>query len=60
MPLSCHDCNQEKDGQPLADFFTLSKGLRRRLKKQGHTSNAWLERVQRQQQRPLRDASAGD
>ncbi|MDR5899518.1 RNA-guided endonuclease IscB [Halomonas vilamensis] len=58
LTLSCHDCNTEKDRQPLADFFATNKGLKKRLKKCGHTSEARLERVQRQQQRPLRDASA--
>ncbi|MDR5898430.1 RNA-guided endonuclease IscB [Halomonas vilamensis] len=58
LTLSCHDCNQEKARLPLADFFATSKGLKKRLKKHGHTAKARLERVQRQQQCPLRDASA--
>ncbi|MDR5898021.1 RNA-guided endonuclease IscB [Halomonas vilamensis] len=58
LTLSCHDCNTEKDRQPVADFVATSKGLRRRLKKHGYTAEARLERVQRQQRRPLRDASA--
>ncbi|MDR5898489.1 RNA-guided endonuclease IscB [Halomonas vilamensis] len=58
LTLSCHGCNTEKDRQPLADFFATSKGLKKRLKKCGHTAEARLERVQCQQQRPLRDASA--
>lgn len=58
LALACHDCNQAKGNQPLADFFAHDKGLRKRLKKHGHTAEARLARVQHQQQRPLRDASA--
>ncbi|MDR5898449.1 RNA-guided endonuclease IscB [Halomonas vilamensis] len=58
LTLACHDCNTEKDRLPLAYFFATAPGLRRRLKKHGHTAETRLERVQRQQLSPLRDASA--
>jgi len=58
LTLSCHPCNAEKDSQTLTDFFATGKGLKRRLKANGHTANARLARVQRQLKQPLRDASA--
>ncbi|QNI02506.1 RRXRR domain-containing protein [Halomonas sp. SH5A2] len=58
LTLSCHNCNQEKDRQSLADFFATSKGLKKRLKKHGHNAETRVEHVQREQQRLLRDASA--
>ncbi|MEC9295401.1 MAG: RNA-guided endonuclease IscB, partial [Pseudomonadota bacterium] len=58
LTLSCHPCNQSKDALSLVDFFATDKGLKKRLKANGHTANARLERVQRQLKQPLRDASA--
>lgn len=58
LTLACHACNQEKGRQSLTDFFATGKGLRRRLKKHGRSAETRLERIQRQQKRPLRDASA--
>ncbi|MWJ27748.1 HNH endonuclease [Halomonas sp. ZH2S] len=58
LTLSCHDCNQAKDALPLADFFATDRGLRKRLKANGHTAETQLERVERQLKQPLRDASA--
>ena len=58
LTLSCHHSNTEKNRQSLADFFAASTGLRRRLKANGHTADARLDRVQRQLKQPLRDASA--
>lgn len=58
LTVACHDCNQAKDAQPLADFFATGRGLRRRLKANGLTAVARLEHVQRQLSQPLRDASA--
>ncbi|AVI64321.1 HNH endonuclease [Halomonas sp. GFAJ-1] len=58
LTLSCHPCNQEKDSQALTRFFATSNGLKRRLKANGHTADARLDRVQRQLKQPLRDASA--
>jgi len=58
LTLTCHPCNQSKDALSLVDFFATDKGLKKRLKANGHTANARLERVQRQLKQPLRDASA--
>ncbi|GAA3899628.1 hypothetical protein GCM10022228_07620 [Halomonas cibimaris] len=58
LALACHDCNQAKGNQPLGDFFSHDKGLKKRLKQHGHTALVRLERVQRQLKQPLRDASA--
>nr|WP_298059999.1 RNA-guided endonuclease IscB [uncultured Halomonas sp.] len=58
LTLSCHPCNQSKDALSLVDFFATNKGLKKRLKANGHAANARLERVQRQLKQPLRDASA--
>ncbi|HAA46649.1 MAG: HNH endonuclease [Halomonas sp. 54_146] len=58
LALSCHPCNQAKDNGTLDDFFATDKGLKKRLKTNGHTADARLERVQRQLKQPLRDASA--
>ncbi|MGP8288590.1 RNA-guided endonuclease IscB [Halomonas sp. AOP7-C1-8] len=58
LTLSCHPCNQAKGSLPLADFFSRDKGLRKRLKANGLSADARLERVQRQLKQPLRDASA--
>lgn len=58
LTLSCHPCNQSKDALSLVDFFATNKGLKKRLKANGHAANARLERVKRQLKQPLRDASA--
>ncbi|MGM0521331.1 MAG: RNA-guided endonuclease IscB [Pseudomonadota bacterium] len=58
LTLSCHDCNQAKDALSLTVFFADEKGLKKRLKANGLTADARLERVQRQLKQPLRDASA--
>ncbi|MGM0521280.1 MAG: RNA-guided endonuclease IscB, partial [Pseudomonadota bacterium] len=58
LTLSCHDCNQAKDAMSLTVFFANDKGLKKRLKANGLTADAGLERVQRQLKQPLRDASA--
>lgn len=50
LTLACHDCNQEKGRQSLADFFTTSKRLK--------NHQARRERVLAQCRKPLRDASA--
>ncbi|HAA46391.1 MAG: HNH endonuclease domain protein [Halomonas sp. 54_146] len=58
LVIACHDCNSAKSSQPLTDFFATDKGLRKRLKVNGHTADTRLDRVQRQLKQPLRDASA--
>ncbi|HBP78025.1 MAG TPA: HNH endonuclease, partial [Halomonas sp.] len=58
LTLSCHPCNAEKDSQTLTDFFATNKGLKKRLKANGLSADAQLERVQRQLKQPMRDASA--
>ncbi|WP_075879595.1 RNA-guided endonuclease IscB [Vreelandella massiliensis] len=58
LTLSCHDCNQAKDALLLADFFATDKGLKKRLKANGLSASARLERVQHELKHPLRDASA--
>ncbi|MYL24192.1 HNH endonuclease [Halomonas alkaliantarctica] len=58
LTIACHDCNQAKDSLPLATFFATDKGLKKRLKANGLSAGARLERVQRQLKQPLRDASA--
>ncbi|MYL24782.1 HNH endonuclease [Halomonas alkaliantarctica] len=58
LTIACHDCNQAKDSLPLATFFASDKGLKKRLKANGLSADARLERVQRELKRPLRDASA--
>ncbi|MDK2750110.1 MAG: HNH endonuclease [Halomonas meridiana] len=58
LTLSCHPCNQSKDALPLAGFFAHDEGLRKRLKANGLSADAQLERVQRQLKQPMRDASA--
>ncbi len=58
LTLACHACNQAKDVLPLTAFFACDKGLRKRLKANGHSADARLERVQRQLKQPLRDASS--
>ena len=58
LTLSCHPCNAEKDSQTLTDFFATNKGLKKRLKANGHAADARLDRVQRQLKQPMRDASA--
>ncbi|BBI73681.2 hypothetical protein HAALTHF_31920n [Vreelandella aquamarina] len=40
LTLSCHPCNQSKDALSLVDFFATDKGLKKRLKANGHTANA--------------------
>ncbi|RCV93543.1 RNA-guided endonuclease IscB [Vreelandella rituensis] len=58
LTIACHDCNQAKDSQWLADFFATNKGLKKRLKANGLSAEVRLERVQRQHKLPLRDATA--
>lgn len=58
LTLACHECNQEKGAQSLADFFEHGKGLKRRLKKNGLKGPARQARIERECTRPLRDASA--
>jgi 5-methylcytosine-specific restriction endonuclease McrA len=58
LTLSCHPCNQSKDALPLAGFFAHDEGLRKRLKANGLSADAQLERVQRQLKQPMRDVSA--
>ena len=36
LTLSCHPCNQSKDALSLVDFFATDKGLKKRLKANGH------------------------
>ncbi len=58
LTLACHACNQAKGNGTLGAFFTAHKGLKKRLKANGHAADARLERVQRELKRPLRDATA--
>ncbi len=73
LTIACHDCNQEKDQQPLDQFLKTGKGRRRRMQANAQAfagkdakkiarrkthEETRLQRIQRQAKAPLKDAAA--